>query len=593
VNIIPIYDTSDQSFINDIQAAINIFDSTFTNDITVVINIGYGDFDGTTLPDTNLALGTVTSAVTLSYSTLRTDLEISSTPNFFTDATLPATSSINGVSSFLIGPAQERLFGILPATAGPGDVDGLIGIGTGIPAGNQRISVALHEIGHALGRLPGSALDLFRFTSPGNRLFGDATPAPAAYFSLDGGVTVIANWGQSSDPSDFLNNGLTPNDPFDEFTGTLASLTTKDIQVTEALGWSLPPSPPAAGTTADMILRRADGNYEIYNIGNNAILGANALGQVGPDYQFAGLGNFNRSNTTDMLLRSSAGAFEIYNIANSRIAAATALGQVGLDFQVAGFGKFNGPGTTDMMMRNTNTGLFELYDINNNMVAGANAIGQVGLEWQIAGFGDFNGDGTSDMLLRDTLNGAFEVYDINKSLLTSASSMGTVGNDWQVAGFGDFNGDRTSDMMLRNVSTGTFELYDIDKNMVISANAIGQVGLEWQVAGFGPIEGIGTSDMVLRNILDGSFEVYDIVHSQLVSAANLGQVGLDFQLGGLIAVDIPAHAGIAGSVAQLVQAMAGFATSASTSSSADLLTYEAHTQFAGVFPNSSLLPDTR
>jgi probable HAF family extracellular repeat protein len=46
---------------------------------------------------------------------------------------------------------------------------------------------------------------------------------------------------------------------------------------------TLPNPPPPAGTTADMILRRADGMYEIYDIGNNTILGAFRLGQVGTD----------------------------------------------------------------------------------------------------------------------------------------------------------------------------------------------------------------------------------------------------------------------------------------------------------------------
>jgi len=63
-------------------------------------------------------------------------------------------------------------------------------------------------------------------------------------------------------------------------------------------------SPVPAGTTADMILRHdADGPYEIYDIGNNAFLAANFLGQVGTDFQVAGLGRFFGSDTTDMLLR--------------------------------------------------------------------------------------------------------------------------------------------------------------------------------------------------------------------------------------------------------------------------------------------------
>jgi hypothetical protein len=48
-----------------------------------------------------------------------------------------------------------------------------------------------------------------------------------------------------------------------------------------------PPPPP--GTTAVMILRDANnGDYEIYDIGNNSLLAAYFLGQVGLDWQPAG-----------------------------------------------------------------------------------------------------------------------------------------------------------------------------------------------------------------------------------------------------------------------------------------------------------------
>src|SRR6516225_4512269 len=97
----------------------------------------------------------------------------------------------------------------------------------------------------------------------------------------------------------------------------------------------IPPVPP--GTTADMILRRADGTYEIYDIGNNSILAAAQLGQVGTDWKFVGLGCFFGNDTTDMLLRnSSTGGFEVYDISNNNITGAAFLGTVGLNWQVMG-----------------------------------------------------------------------------------------------------------------------------------------------------------------------------------------------------------------------------------------------------------------
>src|SRR6185312_1561799 len=57
---------------------------------------------------------------------------------------------------------------------------------------------------------------------------------------------------------------------------------------------TLTPAPPPAGTTADMILRGANsaptvaGQYEIYDIGSNAILAGYSLGQVGSDGSLQG-----------------------------------------------------------------------------------------------------------------------------------------------------------------------------------------------------------------------------------------------------------------------------------------------------------------
>jgi hypothetical protein len=229
-----------------------------------------------------------------------------------------------------------------------------------------------------------------------------------------------------------------------------------DGQGGTSIGFMNPP--PASATTADMILRHAsDGQYEIYNIGNNAILAGNSLGQVGIDWQFAGLGGFNGGGTTDMLLRSSTtGGFAIYNIANNNITGAAFLGTVGLDWQVMGFGNFSSmPGETDMIMRNSNTGGVEVYDINNNQIANAAFLGTVGLNWQFSGVGNFSGRGESDMLLRNANTGGLEVYDIANNMITGAAFIGTVGLDWQFSGVGNFSGvPGETDLLLRNVNTG-------------------------------------------------------------------------------------------------------------------------------------------
>src|SRR5262249_32007491 len=141
---------------------------------------------------------------------------------------LPNTPSLQGRSSFVIGTAQGKALGVVPFSASA--VDGQVGMGTAF-TGDTLIAAALHEITHAMGRLDGRSLDLFRFNEDrsGNRVFESTIPATPAYFSIDGGATDLADFGISSDPGDFLNSGVQGADPFDEFVSGANSLTAVDL----------------------------------------------------------------------------------------------------------------------------------------------------------------------------------------------------------------------------------------------------------------------------------------------------------------------------------------------------------------------------
>jgi hypothetical protein len=601
-----------QDFINDEAAAVKILDDAFPNNITVRIKVGYGNYNGQILTNQSISEGNVAdNVVYLTYAQLRSDLLTFGEPGFFNDQNLPPFNDPNSPThtNFWISSSEAKAWGI----ATTGTIDGFVGIGTNFRPGNERISAFLHEIGHALGRVPGnftqtvngvtttysSALDLWRFTSNGNRYFDpNNTNNTAAYFAIDGGLRHLADWGEHSDASDFLNpsgqggptgpySDLTPNDPFNEFVGNLANLTTVDIQMMEALGFRrTPPGPPPPGpnpappaaTTAALIMRHgSDGQYYIYDIGNNALLAAYKLGTVGTDWTVAGVGGFFRNDTNDMLLRNSnTGQFYVYDVKNNNITGSASLGTVGLNWQVMGFGNFSSFGETDMIARRSSDGGMEVYDIKNNQIIGASFMGTVGLNWQFSGIGNFSSRGTSDMLLRNSNTGGLEVYDINSNQITGAAFIGTIGLDWQFSGVGNFSSvPGETDLMLRNNRTGGLEVYNISHNQLTGAAFIGTVGLDWQFAGVAPIHAAGVSDLVLRNTRTGQFQVYDIASNRLTGSASLGTVGLDWQVGGL-AVDPPEPAaggmgaldapelatGAMGAsdaaAAQLVQAMAGF-----------------------------------
>jgi hypothetical protein len=402
-------------------------------------------------------------------------------------------------------------------------------------------------------------------------------PYQGDFFDLGGlGNTFYGIFSASN--ADDGTNALFTNTTFDRrFVGTPG---TSSFRLVDASGNAVPFSidpfffsltvlNPAAppGVSANMVLRHtADGQYEIYNLGNNSILAAYWLGQVGTDWGFVTLGGFSGNDTSDMMLRNSTtGAFQVYDIGNNNITSSAALGTVGLNWQVAGFGDFASLGETDMILRDSASGGFQVYDIANNQITASAFMGTVGLNWQVGGFGSFSSSASSGMILRDANTGGLQVYDISNNQFTNSASMGAVGLDWRIEGFGNFSSrPGETDMLMRNTSSGELLLYDIANNAITGANFLGPVGLDWLFAGVAPIQAPGTSDLVLRNANTGQFQVYNIANNQITGSASLGQVGLDWQLGGFApatSADSPAAAG----VSQLVQAMSSFSPDAGPS----------------------------
>src|SRR5437868_2607673 len=212
------------SFRAGIQQAASLLTAAISDRITVNIKIDYSGIGGGAAagPDNGLYVN---------YTTVRADLINNATAGDTTFNALPGGPSIQGQTNVAVWNAQLKLWGVLGANDTTTD-DGSATFATDINP-NLLVGVALHELTHAMGRVPYGAqpdiFDFYRFTSAGTRLFAGGATAPAAYFSLDGGNTKLADYGQNSDPSDLLNSGVQgPNDPFNEFytSNTLRQLTT-------------------------------------------------------------------------------------------------------------------------------------------------------------------------------------------------------------------------------------------------------------------------------------------------------------------------------------------------------------------------------
>ncbi|MDH2398970.1 NF038122 family metalloprotease [Bradyrhizobium sp. SSUT18] len=236
------------SFKNGLQQAAAILAANITDQITVNINIDYSGTGRGAAAGPDLGYSE-------SYSWVRSTLISNASAGDTTFSSLPNATTIQGQSQVVVWNAQLKLWGVLAANDATTD-DASAYFNTDISP-SLLVGVALHELTHAWGRIPygppysssPDIFDLFRFTSPGVRLINGASTAPAAYFSLDGGYTKLADYGQNSDPSDFLNSGVQgPNDPFNEYYNgsTIQGLTSIDLKQLDALGFHLAINNPVA-----------------------------------------------------------------------------------------------------------------------------------------------------------------------------------------------------------------------------------------------------------------------------------------------------------------------------------------------------------
>jgi hypothetical protein len=239
------------SFRAGIQQAASLLTAAISDQITVNIKIDYSGTGGGAAagPDAGFYE---------SYSSVRANLINNATPGDASFNALSSGSSVQGQSSVAVWNAQLKLWGVIGANDTTTD-DGSATFATDINP-NLLVGVALHELTHAMGRVPyGSApdiFDLFRFTGAGTMLFSGSSTAPAAYFSVNGGTTKLADYGRTSDPSDFLNSGVQGSgDPFNEFYGggTIQALTAADKAQMDALGFHLAVvNPPPVVTPSNL-----------------------------------------------------------------------------------------------------------------------------------------------------------------------------------------------------------------------------------------------------------------------------------------------------------------------------------------------------
>jgi hypothetical protein len=172
-------------------------------------------------------------------------------------------------------------------------------------------------------------------------LFSNNIPASAAYFSLNGGGTKLADYGQNSDPSDFLNGGVQgANDPFNEYyTGsTLQHLTSVDLQQLDSLGFHIgASSAPASTQTNNVAAQLTDGQIDLLQFSSGNLTGSSLTPQG--FWKVVGDVDFNSTGSTQFVTQSN-GQIDLLWFSGGKLSASLLLAGSYLD--IKGAGHFSG-----------------------------------------------------------------------------------------------------------------------------------------------------------------------------------------------------------------------------------------------------------
>ena len=240
-------------FVTAVNWVVSYLDTLFTNPVTLNIDVGYGEIAGSSLPAG--ALGASQAPyVPANYNTVKSALLAENAPGA---STLPPTSPVSG--SLYVPQAEAKALGISSSPA----LDGYVGFSNSVQwsytpnvtpsAGAYYLVGTLeHEITELMGRVslvdsqPNfyAAADLYRYTATGARSLTTGGTGSLAYFSVDGGHTLLRSWNNNpnnGDVGDWYGSGASGPDMANDYSssGVINGFSSVDLIEMQALGWTI------------------------------------------------------------------------------------------------------------------------------------------------------------------------------------------------------------------------------------------------------------------------------------------------------------------------------------------------------------------
>jgi hypothetical protein len=214
------------------------------------------------------------------------------------------------------------------------------------------------------------------------------------------------------------------------------------------------------------------------------------IGGIGPEWQFEGNGPLLGNSTDDFLLwdgsssSASYGTLVVGSVSEGQ-AQYAAIGGVGPEWQFEGMGDYLGDGNTGFLMENQNNGNLIVGEVVNSS-AQYTLVGNLSSAWEFEGSGDLLGQGRDDFLVWDKSSsdpnyGALSVGQVAGGTVQYVG-IGGVGPEWQILGVGDYDGKTPSEFLMRDSNNGELVLGTVNSNNGAYGTTyaqVGNVGSEW------------------------------------------------------------------------------------------------------------------
>ena len=247
---------------------------------------------------------------------------------------------------------------------------------------------------------------------------------------------------------------------------------------------------------SNIVSQNDDGTPAIWKVNGTSTIGGGNLGNPGVSWHVKGSGDFNGDGKADILWQSDNGSVAIWLMNATSYIGGAIVGNPGASWHVKGAGDFNGDGKSDILWQNDN-GSVAIWLMNGTSYIGGAVVGNPGASWHVKGSGDFNGDGKSDILWQND-DGSAAIWLMNGTSYIGGAVVGNPGASWHVKGSGDFNGDGKADILWQN-DNGTPAIWLMNGANKIGGGTLSNPGVSWHVKGSGDYNGDGKSDILWQN----------------------------------------------------------------------------------------------